>query len=330
MPVWVEHGILRFECPNSGGGSGSGLGAGRGAAVPSIRTGAATMGTVREERLEGTLAFIGLRRLGPDGQLDLDVDLPDHPGRWRVETLVIGDDGGGARAHAVVHTKRALEVWTELPTRLAPGDTAPGALHLRAPSLAGDDVALSLSVPLGIAIEGEVPSRVTLDDHGEATVPLRVAARTSGPAAVIVHARSGAARDDVRSLVTVSPSDVELPVAIAPSSARRRPTCTSRCPICRHRPRCACRSTPASGRASRTCSTGSTRRAGTSRRCASTGSPPTRRSRTPPRTCRTPPSGACCGPASSTPTRRRPSPSPRSRRPRAACPGGGASATAAS
>ena len=42
---------------------------------------------------EGTLLFIGTRRIGPTGRLELDVALPDHPGRWRIAAVAIADDG---------------------------------------------------------------------------------------------------------------------------------------------------------------------------------------------------------------------------------------------
>ncbi len=208
----VEAGVLRFECGVAGAGGG-GLGMGNGVGVPSIRTGAAGIGTIREERLEGTL-LVGLRRLGPDGRLEIDLSLPDHPGRWRVEALVVGDDGGGARAHAVVHTQRALEVWTDLPARLAPGDEAPGAIHLRAPSLAGRPVDLAVQLPLALTVTERVPARVTLDARGEARVPLRLSAHDPGPAAIAVEARSGADHDAVRTRVEVLPSHAEHPVAM--------------------------------------------------------------------------------------------------------------------
>ena len=146
---------LRLECEapvaslaaigtgRGGGGSGYGMGGGR--AAPATR----------EERLEGTLFFAGLVRLGPDGRAELDVPLPRHPGRWRIESLVIADDAGGARAHAILHTRTGLELSLDAPPWLSPGDETRVGVRVSAPALAGRAVALEAS--LGAALRATAP-----------------------------------------------------------------------------------------------------------------------------------------------------------------------------
>ena len=219
---FVRNRVLHFACPGAGIGLGSigGLGHGSGAGGGGMGL-AGRGGPTREERLYGTLAFIGLARLGPDGRVELELDLPDHPGRWRVESLVIADDGGGDRAHAIVHTQRPLELWSDTPPRLAPGDEAAMAIHVRAPSLAGQTVTLDVEPSARLSLATAPPRTVTLDARGEATADLRVAlARTNarGPtsseADIVVRAQAGAHRDDVRARVIAVPSHTVQPVAM--------------------------------------------------------------------------------------------------------------------
>jgi len=171
----VKRRVLYFEC--GGYGSGAGGLAGRSAKAPNVFAGMAGQRTVREQQLEGTLRFIGLRRLGPDGRLVLNLQLPRHPGRWRVEALAIAADGGGDRGHAVVHTVRPLHAAIELPAQLRPGDVAHGELQLRgARKLRGKRVALRLQLPAALKLLTALPKQVTLDRRGRATVRLQLRA----------------------------------------------------------------------------------------------------------------------------------------------------------
>lgn len=193
----IDGRILRLDCPGSGLGFGSGSGFGRGGGGAGIAAGSASTRNIREQRLEGTLFFAGLERLGPDGHLDLEITLPSHPGRWRIEALVIDADGGGARAHAIAHTTRSVDTWIDLATELRPGDEAVGALHVRAPAHAGRTATLELRSS-GVRLLERAPRRVTLDASGNATVALRVASDTVGDGEVAARVAVGSDEDAVR------------------------------------------------------------------------------------------------------------------------------------
>ena len=220
----VKRRILHLSCGGHGAGACFGS-AGRAGGAPCVRAGMAGHRSVREQQLEGTLRFIGLRRLGPDGRLTLDLPLPRHPGRWRIEALAIADDGGGDRAHATVHTIRPLHASVELPAQLSPGDLAHGELHLRgAAALRGKRVALELALPKTVELLGALPKQVTLDRAGRASVPLRLRAKRPGPGAVVLKASSGKARDSVwRALRVSAPRatrPVDLRAVVGPAAAR--------------------------------------------------------------------------------------------------------------
>ena len=200
-----DDGRLSMDCGVSGlgsfGGSGMGLGGG-GAGL-----GLSGLSLRREERLEGTLHFVGLRRLGPDGRLELDVPLPDHPGRWRVEVLAIADDGGGARAHRVVTTGQDLEAWIDLPRTLRPTDRADGVIHIESRSGAAR-AEVRLEVPPELRLEGAIPTEVALVE-GRATIPFSVVAVNPRLATLTLDVRAGAAHDASLIRVNVMRSSTE-------------------------------------------------------------------------------------------------------------------------
>ncbi|MCC7537098.1 MAG: hypothetical protein IT379_12830, partial [Deltaproteobacteria bacterium] len=212
--VWVERGVLVFSCDSGTGfgagglGSGSGSGIGRG-------SGALRSGTMRQERLEGTLRFIGLLRLGEDGREVVDLALPDHPGRWRTEVLAIADDGGGDRAGVTVHTSRALVVGFDLPAELVVGDLARGAVRIDAPSRAAQQVNVQVVVPEGLQVVEAAPTRVTLDARGHALVPIALRASREGTHALATSATSGPATDAIRRSLIVRPSTGAQPLALS-------------------------------------------------------------------------------------------------------------------
>jgi hypothetical protein len=214
-PQALDH-VLRFECPGTiqfggmgtighgagGGGYGSGMGSGRAS---------------RQERLEGTLVFIGLRRLGPDGRLELELDMPDHPGRWRLESLLVTDEGGGARAHAVTQTERSVLAMTELPARLRPGDRASGVVRVRAPSFAGRPVGIELVTPPDVRIAEPLAPLLTLDaeGRGEARVAL-VAGENADPASLHyeLRVRAGSDGDSVRAPLEILAPTTRQPISV--------------------------------------------------------------------------------------------------------------------
>lgn len=211
----VDH-VLRFGCPNEFpgiglGGSGSGGGGGVGYGSGSGRVGA------REERLEGTLVFIGLRRLGPDGRLELDLDMPDHPGRWRIESLLVTDEGGGARAHAETQTESPVVATTELPARLRPGDRASGLVRVRAPAFAGRSVTLELILPTGVRATEAFAPLLDLDaqGRGEARVSL-TANENADPASLYyeLRVRAGSDGDSVRAPLEILAPTTREPMGI--------------------------------------------------------------------------------------------------------------------
>ena len=197
----VHDGALRLTCTETaqrsarglmGHGSGSGSGYGRG--------GLGSRGA-REQTLEGDLYFLPLQRLGPTGRAVIEVPLPAHPGRWRLQGVVISDDGRGAHAHALVTTSRALSASVELPSRMRVGDELRGDLAVHAPSRAGQSAAISLTTR-GVSVTAP-PATVTLDARGDAIVPLSLTATRDGDGEVIAAVTSGAARDAVRVAIPV-------------------------------------------------------------------------------------------------------------------------------
>jgi hypothetical protein len=209
--------VLRFECPGSGiglGGLGSmGHGAGSGGGA-----GYGSGGGARAERLEGTLVFIGLRRLGADGRLELDIDMPDHPGRWRVESLLVTDEGGGGRGHTVVQTERSVLASTELPRRFRPGDRGTGLVRVLAPSFAGRSVTVELVTPAGIRLAEPLPPLLALDARGRGEA--RVAMTAIDGAAIESTAyefrvRAGSHGDRVRAPVDILAPTTEEPIGLS-------------------------------------------------------------------------------------------------------------------
>lgn len=152
--------VLHFDC-NAGlfgrgvggrsGGSGMGHGSGTG------------HGSARTQSLNGTVFFLGTRRLGPRGAITLDVPLPDHPGRWRVEALAIADDGAGTSANAVALTSLPIKARVELPSTFAVGNEVIGALTIEAPTLARREVSVTAALSEGLALATPVAPRVTLN-----------------------------------------------------------------------------------------------------------------------------------------------------------------------
>lgn len=200
----LEGDRLELHCQAVGAGAG-GAGMGRGAGMARVRSGAAHVAIAREERLEGTLHFVGLRRLGPDGAIDLDVPLPDHPGRWRVEVLAIADDGGGARGHRIVHTGQPVVAWMDAPRTLRVGDRGEAMIRVRAARFASREVQLDVRLPPGLRASGAIPSEVTLDADGLGEVPIELTATQAGGAPIEVAVRADGASDRVRAALDVLP-----------------------------------------------------------------------------------------------------------------------------
>lgn len=206
--VAIEGGRLSVSCDFGGLGA-SGMGAGGGGhGVGTVGLGSA--GAIsRAERLEGVLHFVGLTRLGPDGRAELEVPMPDHPGRWRIEVLAIADDGGGARAHRNVLTRTPLEAWLEVPRDLAPGDSIEGSIQVQAQ--ARGRAAISLRAPDNVAL-ANVPSSIELDAQGRGSARFRITARTAAPVTLLLDASLGTWRDSVRAELEVHPGSTERPI----------------------------------------------------------------------------------------------------------------------
>ncbi|MEZ4405024.1 MAG: alpha-2-macroglobulin family protein [Polyangiales bacterium] len=233
----VDGQTLSFSCDHTIGHAGHGVsccGTGSGTGYGMGGLGARH---VREQTLEGDLYFLPTRRLGPTGRAVIEVPLPSHPGRWRLQGVVISDDGRGAHAHALVTTSRALTASVDLPSRMRVSDEARGALSVHCPSRAGQSVSLALSAT-GVTVTPP-PATVTLDARGDATVPLSLTATRDGDGEVVATVTSGTLRDavrvplpvrddvatralSVRSFVGESATDVDVPIpALArPASLR--------------------------------------------------------------------------------------------------------------
>lgn len=211
--AFVRDHVLHLSCDSppfgglgsSGTGSGSGGGAGRG-----MRG----IGGTRAQRLEGTLFFLPLRALGPSGHTVVDVPLPDHPGRWRVEALVIAQDGGGAEANAVMTTQQTLTGRIEVPVALGEGDAVRGSIGVSAPSLAGRAVPVQLTTQGAVALVGDAPTTVTLDARGEGSAAITLRANGAGDGAVRLRAGDGASTDDLSQTVHVREDAFTQPLAM--------------------------------------------------------------------------------------------------------------------
>lgn len=208
--AWVSGDVLHFGCEEGPSGYGSGYGSGHGSGLGGRGVGG--LGTVREQRLEGDLFFLGARHLGPTGRLELDIPLPAHPGRWRLQALAIDERGRGDRSFAVVATSRALTASVDAPAVLRPGDRAEGALSVHAPSLAGQRAEVSLEGD-GVTTE-PATGAATLDARGDARLVFAMTASRAGAATVVGRVRVGSLRDAVRAGVTVRPDGGAEPVAL--------------------------------------------------------------------------------------------------------------------
>lgn len=156
--------VLRFDCGAGGVGLGTiGMGSTQGLGSGSGRGGS---GTETGETLDGTLFFLGLRRLGPTGETVVEVPLPPRAGRWRAEALAIADDGAGTSAHAEFVTTRPLVARLALPASLVVGDTAQGTLSVEAPALAGREVAVTLEAVEGLRLRSSGSHTLVLDARG--------------------------------------------------------------------------------------------------------------------------------------------------------------------
>jgi hypothetical protein len=214
LDVSVDHGVLTYPCPGAGGaGYGSGMGAGRGSGFPHIRSGMADLRDDERELLEGDLFFEGHIELGADGRAELDIPLPARPGPFRIEALAITNDGGGDRAHAIVHTTQDALVRVELPRRLSVGDSAAGVIVASIPGAAGATAQLDVDVSTGLSLDGAVPTSVVLDDRGEARVPFRVVVSSEGARRIEASVRAGSARDHTALPIEVLSPTSEQPIA---------------------------------------------------------------------------------------------------------------------
>jgi hypothetical protein len=212
--TYVDHGVLQFACGQSGfggvGGSGMGQGGGGGRGVGSV-------GHARSQHLDGTVFFLGARRLGPTGSLTLDVPLPEHPGRWRFEALAIADDGAGALAHAFATTTQPVEARVELPPAFSLGDVVDGALAVSAPSLAGQRFTLDANTSRGLRFEPAAPTSVMLDAEGRGSVPVTVRALDAGDQLVTfgaVSATDATRRDRVQFSLGVRHDPARIPAHV--------------------------------------------------------------------------------------------------------------------
>lgn len=231
MQPSVEHNVLKFACGWSGpqGTAGGGLGSGSGAGYGGGGRGRAH---TEEEMLEGTRFFLGLQRLGPTGRFETDIPMPEHAGRWRVEALVIADDGGGGDAHMVVHTDEALALSINVPRRMSPGDALAGDVTAHAPAFKNEDVTVEINAPPWMTLGPGANARHRLDASGNVTVPLQFTADRGGDADLVVtvtsvrtpsvsksvrvhlSAQDGFAQRPVRFQTLVGPqaTDVDIPV----------------------------------------------------------------------------------------------------------------------
>lgn len=211
--------VLHFDCGVGLGGSGSGMGAGGlgSGAGRGMRGGGASP----TQTMDGTIFFLGLRRLGPTGEVTIDVPLPARAGRWRVEALAIADDGAGESAHAEFVSTRPLVAQVELPPSLAAGDVAEGAVTVEAAGLAGREVTVSLDGGERLRLPSFAPRTIALDARGLARVPFTVRAERAGAwtlAATVQGPHGAVERAELPVAVRSDPANepVDLDTAVGP------------------------------------------------------------------------------------------------------------------
>ncbi len=198
----VEGDVLYFQCGTGLGTLGSGSGGGLGASGTGYGSGG--LGGRVSETLDGTIFFLGLRRLGPTGEAVIEVPLPERAGRWRVEATAIADDGAGTSAHAAFASTRPLVAQVELPASLAAGDVAEGAVAVEASGLAGREVTVSLEAAEGLRLPSFAPRTIALDAAGRARVPFRAEAARAGRWSLAATVQAPG----------LAPERVTLPVAV--------------------------------------------------------------------------------------------------------------------
>lgn len=212
---YFEEGVLSFSCDMGASGLG---GLGRGAGGAQIRSGRASVTGLRQSRLYGTQHVIPNVVLDANGEAEVELPLPSHPGRWRVEALLVTDEGGGGRAHVIAQTREPIETYAEAPERLKQGDRVEAIVHINAPTYRGRPVQYTLTTSMGL-VPDRARGQVQLDDFGRARVPVALRATEVGDAFVNVRVATGTATgaDEDASRLTLH---VEARERAAPISRR--------------------------------------------------------------------------------------------------------------
>lgn len=217
----------------SGHGSGGGYGGG----------GVGTVGrAARRDQLEGTQWFLGARRIGPEGELRVDVPMPAGPGRWRLHALAIADDGAGAEGDTEMDTVLPYMASVHVARALAAGDELEGEARVRSVTRDRTPLTLEVAASGSVALASPVRAIVTPDADGIARAPFQLRAGAAGEGRVTVTVtREGRAVDvvyapvqsradtalqpvDLRAAVTAEGTDVDLPIPplASPSTLRVR------------------------------------------------------------------------------------------------------------
>ncbi len=208
---WVRERTLVFDCGATGSGYGFG---GLGAGGSGAGGGGFSSGTARTSRLLGTIAFIGLVRLDRQGRFETDLEMPRVPGRYRIEALVIADDGGGDRAHRVLHVERPLAAFLESPDVLREGDVATAELAIESRRHARQTIDVTLRAEGSLAIRGDQQLRVALDDRGMARARITLASQGLGDGAVTARIEAGSDVDEVIAHIETRGGNLAQPVEL--------------------------------------------------------------------------------------------------------------------
>jgi len=239
--TWVRRDAagLHFACTPPAFGGGYGSGSGRGYGGGSVRAAPPSLGYERDQ-LTATQWFLAARRIGPTGELAVDVPMPDAPGRWRLHALAIADDGAGAQADADLDTVAPWSASLRVGRQLRVGDVLEGAVEIRSARRERTPVTVTVTADDALAMDAAVSLTLTPDADGVARGSFRLRGQRVGEGRVTarvqrdgqdlaaaqtrvsVRADAGEMPVDVRAVVTAEGTDVDLPIpALAGASSLR-------------------------------------------------------------------------------------------------------------
>ena len=144
--------------------------------------------------------------LDAGGDVSTNVHLPDNLTRWRVLAWSVDEGDEFSLTQQTLESSLPLEVRTQAPTRLFPGDIAAIAAQVHSHGAPSQIVTMSLSAD-GAGTHADAHAVRNVEPNGQQSVSLDAKPTAVGQINVAARARTTAARDGVAAVV-----DVESPV----------------------------------------------------------------------------------------------------------------------